>query len=90
MLRLLAPLASTLSVLDLNNNKLGGVMTPDIAAFTKMELLTIEEIGLTGALFGHHDFAHAPANLRSEPYTQDRRFLRRCGFSHRSRHHYES
>ena len=57
-LRLLAPLASTLEQLNLGSNssagrnKLGGTVTPDIAAFTKLTKLGLRSMGLKGASLG--------------------------------------
>ena len=51
-LRLLAPLASTLEQLNLGYNKLGGTITPDIAAFTKLTKLGLSHMGLEGASLG--------------------------------------
>ena len=48
-LRLLAPLASTLEKLSLIGNKLGGTITDDIAAFTKLTGLGLGGMGLEGA-----------------------------------------
>ena len=48
-LRLLAPLASTLDHLNLSGNKLGGMVTPDIIAFTKLTALGLNSMGLEGA-----------------------------------------
>ena len=45
---LLAPLAPTLEKLDLRFNKLGGAITDDIAAFTKLTALGLVEMGLEG------------------------------------------
>ena len=50
-LRLLAPLASTLEKLDLSLNKLGGTITDDIAAFTKLNELGLHDMGLEGAWY---------------------------------------
>ena len=51
-LQLLAPLASTLEQLELGGNELGGTVTPDIAAFTKLTLLGLSSMGLEGASLG--------------------------------------
>ena len=48
-LQLLAPLASNLEQLSLGNNKLGGIITADIAAFTKLTKLGLGNMGLEGA-----------------------------------------
>ena len=50
-LRLLAPLAPTLDELDLGNNELGGTITDDIAAFTKLSVLMLYNMGLEGAWY---------------------------------------
>ena len=47
-LRLLAPLASNLEILNLGGNKLGGTITDDIATFTKLTQLTLDEMSLDG------------------------------------------
>ena len=47
-LRLLAPLASNLESLNLSLNKLGGTITDDIAAFTKLAELGLYDMGLEG------------------------------------------
>ena len=47
-LRLLVPLASTLDKLNLGGNELGGTITDDIAAFTKLTELTLNGMGLDG------------------------------------------
>ena len=49
-LRLLAPLAPTLEKLRLGGgNKLGGTITGDIAAFTKLTELSLSDMDLKGA-----------------------------------------
>ena len=48
-LRLLAPLASNLEMLNLGGNKLGGSIIDDIAAFTKLTALLLYGMGLEGA-----------------------------------------
>ena len=48
-LRLLAPLASNLEILNLGGNKLGGTFTDDIAVFTKLTTLLLTGMGLEGA-----------------------------------------
>ena len=48
-LRLLAPLASNLENLDLGYNELGGTITEDIAAFSKLTELELGGMGLEGA-----------------------------------------
>ena len=50
-LRLLAPLASNLEILDLGNNKLGGTIIDDIAVFTKLTKLLLYNMGLEGECF---------------------------------------
>ena len=47
-LRLLAPLAPTLEVLDLLSNPLGGTITEDITAFSKLTTLVLGGMGLDG------------------------------------------
>ena len=47
-LQLLAPLASTLEKLILGGNKLGGTITTDIAAFTKLTQLVLWDMDLEG------------------------------------------
>ncbi len=51
-LRLLAPLASNLEMLNLAKNPLGGTITADIRAFTKLTELSLYEMGLDGASRG--------------------------------------
>ena len=48
-LRLLTPLASNLEILNLSGNELGGTITEDIAAFTKLTELKLFDMGLEGA-----------------------------------------
>ena len=62
-LRLLAPLASNLEMLSLGGNKLGGTITDDISAFTKLTTLSLTGMGLEGECFcvcveavQHNDF----------------------------------
>ena len=50
-LRLLAPLAPTLETLNLGGNKLGGTITDDITAFTKLTELGLDSMGLEGAWY---------------------------------------
>ena len=50
-LRLLAPLASNLEILSLDSNKLGGTITDDISAFTKLTMLSLTGMGLEGECF---------------------------------------
>ena len=50
-LRLLAPLASNLEKLSLGYNKLGGTITDDISAFTKLTWLLLTGMGLEGECF---------------------------------------
>ena len=47
-MRLLAPLAPTLEKLNLGDNKLGGTITDDITAFTKLTELFLYDMGLGG------------------------------------------
>ena len=51
-LRLLAPHASALKILILSGNELGGTITTDIAAFTKLTELRLDKMGLKGASLG--------------------------------------
>ena len=51
-LRLLAPLAPTLEQLDLSGNMLGGTITADIMAFTRLTQLELRRMGLEGASRG--------------------------------------
>ena len=46
---MLKPLAPTLMKLDLSGNKLGGTITDDIAAFTKLTELRLYDMDLEGA-----------------------------------------
>ena len=48
---MLAPLAPTLEKLYLGSNKLGGAITDDIAAFTKLTTLVLNKMGLKGAWY---------------------------------------
>ena len=48
MLRMLKPLAPTLMKLGLSFNKLGGTITDDIAAFTKLTALNLLGMDLKG------------------------------------------
>ena len=50
-LRLLAPLASKLEILNLGGNKLGGTITDDIAVFTKLTELGLYGMDLEGECF---------------------------------------
>ena len=45
---MLKPLAPTLEVLVLSGNKLGGTITDDIAAFTKLTDLRLSDMNLKG------------------------------------------
>ena len=47
-LRMLKPLAPTLRTLVLSDNKLGGTITDDIAAFTKLSYLDLQGMDLKG------------------------------------------
>ena len=47
-LRMLKPLEPTLEALWLRGNKLGGTITDDIAAFTKLSSLNLECMDLKG------------------------------------------
>ena len=54
-LQLLAPLASNLELLNLGNNMLGGIITADISAFTKLTKLGLSSmVGLEGASLARH------------------------------------
>ena len=48
MLSRLAPLASSLEVLDLGGKRLGGTITSDIAVFTKLKKLDLSNMDLEG------------------------------------------
>ena len=48
---MLRPLASTLETLNLGLNKLGGTITGDITAFTKLSELYLSNMGLEGAWY---------------------------------------
>ena len=48
---MLAPLAPTLEKLNLSYNKLGGTITDDIAAFTKLTELALSGMDLEGAWY---------------------------------------
>ena len=45
---MLKPLAPTLERLNLGNTKLGGTITDDISAFTKLTGLALQDMGLKG------------------------------------------
>ena len=47
---MLKPLAPTLKTLSLSGNKLGGTITDDIAAFTKLTSLNLGGMDLKGTL----------------------------------------
>ena len=51
-LQLLVPFAFTLEKFNLSYNQLGGTVTADIAAFTKLRELNLSEMGLEGAPLG--------------------------------------
>ena len=72
-LRMLKPLAPTLEVLVLSGNKLGGTITDDIAAFTKLIDLNLDAMDLKGT------FVVQTPPLRSAPAT---RWKRIGDFSH--------
>ena len=48
IVRLLAPLAPTLKLLNMNNNNLGGTITNDFGVFKVLERLALEQTGLRG------------------------------------------
>ena len=50
MLQTLAPLASSLEVLVLQGNELGGAIPSDITIFTKLRTLDLSKTGLDGAI----------------------------------------
>ena len=50
MLQTLEPLASSLEVLNLSRNKLGGAITADVAVFNKLKKLDLSSTGLDGKL----------------------------------------
>ena len=47
--KLLTPLASTLEVLSLGGNPLGGTITGDVSVFSKLTELALHQMGLEGA-----------------------------------------
>ena len=50
MLQALAPLASSLEVLDLSDNELGGTIPSHIKIFTKLKKLALHDMGLDGEI----------------------------------------
>ena len=54
---MLKPLAPTLEVLVLSGNKLGGTITDDIAAFTKLTFLNLGGMDLEGTIVVRHPCA---------------------------------
>ena len=62
-LRLLSPLAPTLEKLNLGGNKLGGTITDDITAFTKLTELGLAKMGLEGE--SRAGCAHIPRRSES-------------------------
>ena len=50
MLQALAPLASSLEVLILSGNELGGAIPSDITIFTKLQTLDLSSMGLGGEI----------------------------------------
>ena len=61
-LRLLSPLAPTLEKLDLGYNKLGGTITGDIMAFTKLTELWLMGMSFEGELRAGCAIDRADAN----------------------------
>ena len=51
-MRLLAPLAPTLQELNLKDNKLGGAITADVAAFTNLTYIDLQGMDLESASQG--------------------------------------
>ena len=47
---MLLPLAPTLETLSLSRNKLGGTITDDVASFVKLNILSLNDMGLKGTL----------------------------------------
>ena len=47
---MLLPLAPTLEMLNLSDNKLGGTITDDVASFVKLNTLNLYGMGLKGTL----------------------------------------
>ena len=68
-LQLFVPFASTLEKLDLAGNKLGGAITEDITAFTKLTELRLSSMDLEGA-FGLSRIRTCRSELRSESRAQ--------------------
>jgi hypothetical protein len=56
MLRCLTPLAPTLKVLNLDGNRLGGMITQDIELFIQLESLAFCDMGLEGRILLHARF----------------------------------
>ena len=73
---MLLPLATTLEKLDLGDNKLGGTITDDIAAFTKLTFLGLYDMGLKRT-FAQHPFNSASSEMRSRAQGRCRRRCRR-------------
>ena len=61
----------TLERLELGSNRLGGTVTPDIAAFTKLTKLGLSGMGLEGASLGKTRYTTRRRELRSESRAQD-------------------
>ena len=50
VLQILAPLASSLGVLNLSSNQLGGTITADVMVYTKLKKLILHNMGLEGKI----------------------------------------
>ena len=50
VLQTLEPLASSLEVLNLSGNELGGAITADVAVFKKLKKLELSDMGLDGKI----------------------------------------
>ena len=58
VLQTLEPLASSLEVLNLSGNELGGAITADVAVFNKLKKLELSDMNLNGG----------PLSIRSERF----------------------